>query len=309
MSLDTEAYIMTDTIQEHIKNQPAPKLGFINKTIFIGMFMLYAALFVDFSVYAEDSIQYFNEKLAISSTLNYNTGFFSQEDVAYSTTKPLNVGLGFRYKNFSASISSPVPFKDTSFDFEINPYFDKMYYHAYIKYYQDFYANNTNEKSGLDILSSAITATYVVNHENHSLSSVINLNKKQTVSNGSLLYAFGAFFSSIYSTDETMNDYNEKRQNVVYFGPGVGYSYTWVFENDMFLNVSMVIFTNTGINMNTKELSLIPQLEPHLVFGQHKKTWSFNVKIANNSEVILKDQTHFDVLTLSSFSAVISKRF
>ena len=322
---------MIDNIQRYIKSQTVPQLIFINTTVFIGIFMLYAALFVGFPVYAEDSIQYFNENLTISFLANYNIGTFYHDASDYTTNKPLNVGFGFRYKNISASISFPVPFKNTSFDLEINPYFDKIYYHAYIKYYQDFYVSNTNEKSavdiisspdknglditpsadksGLDIFSSAITVTYVVNHENHSLSSVINLDKKQTVSNGSLLFALGIFFSSIYSTDETMNDYNEKRQNLVYSGPGVGYSYTWVFENDMFLNTSMVIFANMGINTDTKELSFIPQIEPQLVFGQHKKTWSFNVKAANNSEVILKNQIYPDILTLSSFSATVSKRF
>jgi hypothetical protein len=33
----------------------------------------------------------------------------------------------------------------------------------------------------------------------------------------------------------------------------------------------VVVFTNAGINLNNKEWSFIPQLEPHIVFGQHKK--------------------------------------
>jgi len=290
-------------------NRTVPKLSFINKIIFIGI--LYTALFLDFPVYAEDNIQYFDENFAISANLNYNYGVFNQENIVYSTNRILNVGLGFRYKYFSAAISFPIPFNVASFDFEINPYFDKIYYHAYIKYYKDFYTGNTKEKSGLDVFSSAITATYVLNHENHSLSSVISLDKRQTVSNGSLLFAFGTFFSSIYSTDtdEAMNDYNKKRQNLAYFGPGIGYSYTWVLENDVFVNLSAVIFTNMGVNTNTKELSFIPQLEPQFVFGQHKKTWSFNIKIANNSEILLKGLNYFDILTLNSFTATVSKRF
>jgi hypothetical protein len=282
-------------------------MRFINKIIFISI--LFTALFFNFPVYAEDNIQYFDEKFAIDANLNFNYGVFNREDEVYSTNRILNVGLGFRYKYFSFAIAFPIPFNVASFDFEINPYFDKIYYHAYIKYYQDFYTGNSSEKSGLDVFSSAITATYVANHENHSLSSVISLDKKQTVSNGSFLYAFGTFFSSIYSTDETMDDYTGKRQNLVYFGPGIGYSYTWVFENDIFLNLSTVVFTNLGINTNTKDFSFIPQLEPHLVFGQHKNTWSFNIKIANNSEILLKGLNYFDILTLNSFTATVSKRF
>ena len=269
--------------------------------------LLFAALSLGSEVYADETIQYFNEKLTISLLVNYNYGSFTQDDTEYITIRPINIGLGFRYKMIAASASFPVPFNNMSFNFEINPYFDRMYYHAYFKYYQDFYRGNQAEKSNLDILSSAITATYVVNHENHSLSSVMNLDKKQTVSSGSFLYSFGAFFSSIFS--ETMDNYNERRHNLLYFGPGIGYSYTFVFENDMFLNVSMVIFTNAGININNKEWSFIPQMEPQIVFGQHKKTWSFNIRIANNSEFILRERSNYDILTLSSISAILSKRF
>jgi hypothetical protein len=277
-----------------------------NKTL---IFILFAALSVVSQVYAEDTIRYFDEKLTISLLFNYKNGSFFKDETGYKTNRPLNIGLGFRYKNIAASASIPIPFKDASFDFEINPYFDSIYYHAYLKLYQDFYKDNQHEKSELDILSSAITATYVVNHQNHSLSSVINLDKKQTVSSGSLLYAFGTFFSSIFSEDDTMNNYNERRQNLLYFGPGIGYSYTFVFGNDMFLNISMVIFTNAGINIQSKEWSFIPQLEPQIVFGQHNKTWSFNVKFAYNSEFILKEQSRYDILTLVSLSSVLSKRF
>jgi hypothetical protein len=300
---------MQNNIQKHTERQNTPKLSLINKTALIGIFILCAALFVDFSVYAEDSIRYFDEKFAVSLFSDYYTGAFRHDDSEYVTGSPLNIGLGFRYKSISASVSFPIPFKASSFDLEINPYFDKIYYYAHLKFYQDFYRSNTNEKSGLDILSSAITATYVVNHENHSLSSVIDLDKKQTVSSGSFLYAAGTFFSSIYSTDETMNNYNEERQTLIYSGPGAGYSYIWVFDNDMFLNVSMVVFAAMGFNLANEEWLIIPQLEPKIVFGQHKNTWSFNVKIANNSSVILLDIYKYDILTLGSIAAVITKRF
>ena len=304
---------MPNNIQACIERQTTPKLSLTNKAVLTGIFILCAALFVGFPVYADDSIQYFDENFTVSFLSNYNTGAFRHDGAEYVTSNPLNIGLGFRYKSISASISFPVPFKGSSFDLEINPYFDKIYYNAYLKYDQDFYKSNTNEKSGLDILSSAITATYVVNHENHSLSSIINLDKKQTVSSGSLLYAAGTFYSSIYSTDETMYNYNERRQTLIYSGPGVGYSYIWVFDNDMFLNASIVVYANAGINMANKGWLIIPQLEPKIVFGQHKKTWSFNVKIANNSSIIFmngyNDIFNYDILTLGSVTAVIAKRF
>jgi hypothetical protein len=277
------------------------------------VFVCIAALSVIFSAYAEEeTITLFDENWTISPFLNYNMGIFQQNAIdQYRTDEPWSAGLGIRYKKISGCLSFPLSSaRGFSLDFDINSYFEKVYYKAYIKYYDDFYLQNTAENSELDAFTAGIIATYVHNHKNHSLSSVINLDKKQNVSSGSLLYGFGTFFTSMYSPGKTMSNYAEK-QNLLYFGPGIGYSYIWVFENDLFLNVSFLVLTNVGKNLSSNEWLTIPQVEPGIVFGHHKNTWAFNIKLMNNSTVLFWNRADlsYDILTLVTISSMFSKRF
>jgi hypothetical protein len=277
----------------------------------------------------EDIITTFKENWTFSIFSNYNMGAFNQSDTSqYRTNKPWDLGLGIRYKKFSFSVSFSMPFTITGidtntdndssidFDFEFATYFDKIYLEAYFKYYNNFYAFDTNESGGLDTLSTGIMATYVQNHKNHSLSSVIKLDKKQNISSGSLLYSLGAFFSSLDSTSETINN-RDGRQNVIYFGPGIGYSYIWVFDNGLFLNASVIFLTNAGINLSTDKWLFIPYLEPTFVFGYHKTTWAFNIKVMYKTTVLLWDtaffqtstDSNYSLLTLFTIALTFTKRF
>jgi hypothetical protein len=289
----------------------------------------------DDSITTEDSITNFTENWTFSIFSNYNQGVLIQTDTSqYGTNKPWNIGLGIRYKIFAASISFPIPVYSIdilpitepsatkpssakpSFDFEFASYLDKMYFEAYFKYYRDYYVSDSVEPGGLDTLSSRVMATYVQNHKNHSMSSVFKLDKKQNISSGSLLYSLGAFYTSLYSASEKISNYNE-RQSFIYFGPGIGYSYIWVFESGMFINASVVLLTNAGYNISSDKWLFIPQLEPNSVFGFHKATWSFNIKVMNNTTVLLVNtdslsdpvELDFNLLTLWTIALTFSKRF
>jgi hypothetical protein len=284
------------------------------------------------NITTEESITTFDKDWTFSLFSNYNLGLFTQTDTSqYRTNKPWDIGLGLRYKIFSAKISfaipitalpnaEPSPTKSSStkpsFDFEFASYFDKMYFEAYIKYYRDYYVRDTSEPGGLDTLSSGVMATYVQNYKNHSMSSVIKLDKKQNISSGSFLYSFGAFLTSLYSTSEKISNYHE-RQNFIYFGPGIGYSYIWVFENGLFLNASLILLTNAGYNITAEKWLFIPQMEPNFVVGYHQATWSFNIRVMNKTTVLLGNtaflanpvELDFNVLTLMTISIMFSKRF
>jgi hypothetical protein len=285
------------------------------------------AVYAEDSTITEESITTFTENWTFSLFLNFNSGIFTQSETSqYRTNKPWNIGLGIRYKMFSFSTSFSIPVTDSpltapsltkpSLDFEFASYLDKMYFEAYFKYYQDYYVSNTEEPIGLDTILSGMTATFVQNHKNHSMSAVNELNKKQNISSGSFLYSLGAFYSSLYSTSEIINDY-KKRQNLLYFGPGLGYSYIWVFENGLFLNTSLVLFMNAGFNISTDKWLFIPHLEPNFVFGYHQDTWSTNIKVTNKTTVLLgdtvslssPDELDYNLLTLMTISLMFSKRF
>jgi len=239
-------------------------------------------------------------------------GIFDNYDSPQSRTdKPWDIGLGIRYKNISASFSVSVPFVNQfnlwSYDFEISSYFDKIYFEAYFKRYPNFIINKTGEQNDFDIHSSGIMATFLHNNKNHSLGSVNKLDKKQNLSSGSLLYGFGIFHSSLYSNTGSIEKYND-RQFLLYFGPSIGYSYTWVFQTGIFLNLSLIHFSSPAVNINTGNWLYIPQISPKIIFGNHYNTWSANLKLTNHSAFMIWGNNYIDALTFISITIMISKR-
>jgi hypothetical protein len=267
-------------------------------------------LFLSFNLYAEENIIAFPENMALNVYGNYNLAAFDHEDIGYRTDKPWDIGFGLRYKDFSFSIIFPIPYDglliSPNFDFEVNSFFDTFFLEGYLKYYPNLYFNDTGMDSGFEIHSAGIMANFLYNHENHSLSSIINLNKKQNKSSGSLLYGFGIYHSSLYSEDE--DDYYSERQHIIYMGPTVGYSYTFVFNNGVFLNTSIIFKANAGVNIIDEKWIFIPQTEPKIIFGCHRNTWSFNLKLMNNVAFLLWNINEFDSLNLITINFMFSKR-
>jgi len=261
--------------------------------------------------FSEEAITKFNEKFALSFFGNYNIGSFTQQEALnYRTDIPWNIGLGVRYKKISAQISIPISFNNPAFDLELNSYFEKIYFNLFIKHYQNFYNDKDIEQNdaGLDIFSTGITAGWIHNNKNHSLSSVYNLDGKQNISSGSFLYGFGIFYSSIYSENEDIIRYKE-RKHIIYFGPMAGYSYTWILPHDMFINVFINIGANLGINSNTNEILFIPQIKPKISFGHHNNSWSINMVMGCNITTIIWGKNDTDTLLFAPIAITFSKRF
>jgi hypothetical protein len=274
---------------------------------FIPAFFLFTAGLV----FSEETITTFNEKFALSLSGKYNIGIFEQQQTAsYTTEKPWDLGLGIRYKNIAAQIFIPVSFNGNSFDLELNSYFEKLYFELFLKRYQTFYNNKEPEHNdaGLDIMAAGITAGWIHNNQNHSLSSVYSLDRKQNISSGSFIYGFGIFYASIYSENNDIQHYDE-RKHIIHFGPMGGYSYTWILPHDMFVNTGITIGANLGINATENTVLFIPQIKPKISFGHHNRTWSINAVIGTNAAMILWDKNDFDILAPSTMVVTFSKRF
>jgi hypothetical protein len=261
--------------------------------------------------FSEEAVTEFNEKFAFNFFGNYNIGIFNQhQTLSYRTDEPWDIGLGIRYKNISAQISVPISFNSNSFDFELNSYLEKIFFESFLKRYQNFHDEQETgyNDAGLDIMSTGITAGWIHNNQNHSLSSVYNLNRKQNISNGSFLYGFGMFYTSIYSENYDIKHY-DTRKYLIHFGPMAGYSYTWILPHNMFMNIGINIGTNLGINITENGILFIPQIKPKISFGHHNNTWSVNTVMSTNSTIILWDRNDFDIFAPSTMAVTFSKRF
>ncbi|MDR0814958.1 MAG: DUF4421 domain-containing protein [Bacteroidales bacterium] len=261
---------------------------------------------------AGENIVPFPQTMAISVFGISNMEIFLEEWSQYKADKPWTMGVGFRYKNLAAQAAIPLPFNTGAFDLAVNFYLEKMYFETFVKHYQKFYPDDVetigNEDIGLDIMSAGIMASRVYNHKNHSFRSVYSLSQKQTASSGSFLYGLGVFYSSLHSQNGFIPRYAE-RQHVVYFGPTAGYSYTWVYDHDLYLNLDLNLGANLGIDINETKLLFIPQAYPRITFGHHNSAWSLNSVVGANASMFLWDGGNLETILPVTICITFSKRF
>jgi hypothetical protein len=222
----------------------------------------------------------FENLFTLKLSVKYNFLDFSQvpDDFKLKSNRPLDLGIGFGYKDLSFGFSINIPFlydrdylKSKSFDFSLTKFFgESIYFDGYIKYYEGFHYDPENQSNGETesrMFLTGISGEYIFN-KNHSIRSVYNLDRRQSVSNGSFLVGGGMFFSSLHTNKEFIN-YSDK-QNTFYFGPNFGYSYSWIIKENFFINILIVL----GVNGATtdKMFNFIFQPLPKLSFGYHSKT-------------------------------------
>ncbi|MDR1029737.1 MAG: DUF4421 domain-containing protein [Treponema sp.] len=262
---------------------------------------------------AENSIVPFNENFAFNLYGNFNSVEFTQkDDRQYRSESPWSIGFGIRYKNSTGRLLLPLTPNNNSFNLQINSYYEKIYYELFFSQYKNFYSEEKGGKdtysvSGFDILSAGILAGWIQNNTRHSLKSVYNLINRQTESSGSFLYGFGIFYTSIHAIEEERVNYSE-RQHLTYFGPAMGYSYTWVFNHDIFCNVNLTAGFNMGVNTDTTVL-FVPQIMPKLAIGHHNKVWSLNVIVGCTYTALFLNGSDFESLLSSTMTVTFSKRF
>jgi hypothetical protein len=264
---------------------------------------------------AGDEIIPFEETWAVIVAGKYVVASFSPEEPgSYTTDRPWALGFGLRYKNNSLSLFLPsfYAFDDTpfeSFDVQLASYYDSVYYEAFCKRYRGF-SNGEAENKIIDlkIFSSGISVGWVQNNKNHSLSAVHDLDRRQLSSSGSVLLGFGVFYTSIFSDDANIKRYNDN-QHLLYFGPAVGYSYTFIFPHSIFLNLSLAASLDAGININAGTWLFVPKVTPRLSFGHHNSTWSMNVSVGCDYTAILWNMNTVDYLMPATMTVTFSKRF
>jgi hypothetical protein len=271
-----------------------------------------------FPVFADDAIVSFDESWAINISAKYAITSFSQEQSAqYTTDRPWAMGLGIRYKNTSLLLPLPSfyavdehPFE--SFDLQLASYYDVFYYEAFCKRYQGFTEGTAdsegNKNVDLRVFSYGISMGWLLDGENHSLSAAYDLDRKQSASSGSPILGFGVFYTSLFSGDENIKRYADK-QHFIYFGPNIGYSYTFIFPNSMFLNMNLVIGLDAGINTNTGKWLFIPLVIPKLSFGHHHNTWSINAAAGCSYTALMWGSDSIDHLLSATMTVTFSKRF
>jgi hypothetical protein len=245
----------------------------------IGFILL---VFISFAAYSQEAeITRIREILSLRAYADFRLILFEQasEESYFLANKPLNLGLGVGILGlvikftFSIPIMYEQPKKDGfSFDFKIDSYGTSSYTYGYVQYNSDFIHIGSPDV-GMKILNVGLSYESIFN-KNHSLRSAYVLDRRQSISNGSFLMGAGIFYSRMKS-DNTANRY--QTQNYLYFGPNLGFSYTWIFNGSLFLNILPVVGVNLMISFDDHSLAVGLQGLPKLSFGYHGNKWSWNI--------------------------------
>jgi hypothetical protein len=275
--------------------------------IFIVLF-----IFTNQSIFTEENIVTFDNKFALSLSNKYNfIEYFHGMDNGFYSYDIIDVGLGISYKNTFFNFNFTVPLvyiidKDMAltFDLGIKHCGNKYFFEGNLEYYNNFY--HKGKSINMEIFSVGLFIEYVFNNKNHSLGSVYALNGYQLRSSGSFLLGLDMLFSNMRSND---NDNKIEKNNLIIFGPNIGYSYTFIFEYNLFLNMMLIIAPDTGINYNDGSFCFSPQMRPKITLGHHGRLWSINAVLESNFSYYIKHNNFINMLETADVGFTISKRF
>jgi hypothetical protein len=262
------------------------------------------------AAFSEENIQSFDNKFSLSVLSKYNfVQFLYDDSKTAQSNRPVDIGFKFSYKNLTLGFNICIPFtyskeynESASLDIQLNYCNDYVYTEAVFKYYDGFHSGNNAVV--LELFSGGFFGEYILN-KNHSLRSVYALDRLQTVSNGSLLLGGNFFATSIESSE--IESYVNKTA-YMYFGPNAGYSYTWVLENNYFINIFLVLGADLCVT-NTQRYSFTPHMLSKFSVGKHNNLWSINFELEANYVSFSEKFIMPDSLFNSSACVTVTRRF
>lgn len=172
---------------------------------------------------------------------------------------PVNIGLGFTWKNLSISGSYGFQFlrdkskgKTRSFDFQYHYYARKFVIDLFLQNYRGYNRVYEDDEetfiraSDVQITQYGAHGMYVFNNRKFSYKAAYNLSEKQIKSAGGFLIGGGVFQSRIRSDSTLVLRNNRHQQDNFQFGVSGGYGYTWVIKKNFFVAGSLTVGVNIG---------------------------------------------------------------
>lgn len=222
-----------------------------------------------------------------------------EQDVIYMPNNPVELGLGFSWKNSMLSFAYGYGFdfmrskkrgKTESLDLQFHHYNRKFAFDFFLQQYNGFYMEEESQNDYFELCPDlrmkqyGITGQYVFNNRRFSYRAAFAHNEKQLRSAGSILLGVGAYFSDIRSDSSFMyNDKNSLRN--FQLGVSAGYTYTWVINRHWFVNGSVttgIHFGNNKIGLIGEKTEVYPTVFPRVSIGYDHDNWSFGFVYLNN---------------------------
>ena len=283
---------------------------------------------------------YFSKKYA---DLTFQSADGSK-DLQYRANTKLNMGIGATYNNLTLNVALGFGFlnnknedrgKSKSLDLQLHLYPNgwaadvlAMHYKGVYAFPKGYASDNSNTyyyRPDIKLNLFGVTAYRVANSNKFSYRAAMVQNEWQKKSAGSLLYGGGIYYSgfqgdsSIIPSKVTASFLEAGVDNFhfISIGPGVGYAYTVVAAQHLFLMGSLI--ANANINFSTAEnqsnnaKNNKVSFEPAAVFkaaaGYNGNVWDVSINCASNAFLVKEAAvSKANFLSTGNFRLIIAKK-
>jgi uncharacterized protein DUF4421 len=264
------------------------------------------------------------------------------KDLQYRANTKLNMGIGATYNNLTLNVAFGFGFlnnnieekgKSKSLDLQLHLYPNgwaadvlAMHYkgvYTYPKSYASYNSNIYYYRPDIKLNLFGITAYRVANANKFSYRAAMIQNEWQKKSAGSLLYGGGIYYSGFQGDSSiipskvsaSFSQAGVDNFHFISVGPGVGYAYTVVAAQHLFLMGSLIANANinfsTDENNNTKSSKV--SFEPAAVFkaaaGYNGNVWDVSINCASNAFLVKEAAVaKANFLSTGNFRLIIAKK-
>jgi len=265
------------------------------------------------------------------------------QSLRYRPNSLVTMGINGSYKNLSLSFGSGFGFlnpnkeekgKTRSFDFQTHLYSTDWVTDIYVQFYKGYYlslggAAGTSDKNyyrrpdiKVNLLGGSVYR--LLNGERFSYRAGFLQNEWQKRSAGSVLLGAEIYYGTTKGDSALvpshLNAYYPQqgidRVRLLEFGPGAGYAYTAVWQENLFLTGSATI--NADISMVKEETatgsanrtSVSPNATLRAVAGYNSEEWAFTISWLHNATNAKGRSSNYEYgIKTGDFRITIAKRF
>lgn len=281
------------------------------------------------STYIRPFEQAFSAKTYIvdkSASFEKMTDEGTAKEFTYKTNKPISLGIGVAWKDFSLSFGYGFDIfrdkkkgKTNSLEFQHHWYGRKWMYDFFLQQHKGFYNSERNKNKEYtlypDIKMNMYGGTlqYVFNNKKFSYKAAMNQTEKQLKSAGSALMGISLYYSQVQTDTTVLFEGMSKKHKNLQFGVSGGYVYTWVIKKNWFVSGAATVGVSMGNNnpqhfFSTK-MKVYPSVNSRFALGYNAHSWSIGGSVLYNKVYLFFDKNESLSMNNLNFQLTFIKRF
>ena len=306
----------------------------MNKTVSIGTLLLALLLAVGNAWASADSsgVSTFRERFSLRFLCNYNfVSIWNSEfkDGALISNRPVDLGFGFGYDSlftlfgsswdFSWDFKFALPFTTSngksetqSFETELNFFPRNWWLEVKLRSYSGFTTGIEDDEDSkfvdLWIVDMYLSSLWMATaHGKFSPRSAYFLDRRQAESAGSMILG-GRLQRNMAEDKDSVLAYYDNRRDLTTLWFDIGYTYSWIYSNGMFLNLWGVVGLACGRDNADDGYAVLPESDLRMAIGYLGEKWSWNTVLKAGYSAISYSE-HWEQKFVSSFEILVVRRF